>query len=139
MNHSALEECIFYGRPIEPLAFYLPPHSDVHQQEQSPLYSVLPNEIRGLLWEFALADDGMPAPNSGEAHMRIRRDRGDEARVDSACTLLQTCKAVYLETYRLPMLLNGTQTSVTGAPKRHRVTCQSIVSSVICINLWLIF
>ncbi|KAF1971619.1 hypothetical protein BU23DRAFT_600169 [Bimuria novae-zelandiae CBS 107.79] len=98
-RYSKLQEnCCFFGRPIEPLAFYLPSFSDVHQQKQSPLYNVFPKEIRDLVFEYALADNGVPSPTW---------DTGDVATNDAAVALLQTCKAVYLEAYRLPMLLNG--------------------------------
>ena len=102
------EECVFWGRPIEPLAFYLPPFSNVLQQEQSPLYGVLPKEIRDMVWEYALVDDGVLSPDRDNISRRMPGTKADMVKVDSACALLQTCKAVYLETYRLPMLLNGT-------------------------------
>lgn len=107
--NKSQEECCFYGRPIEPLAFYLPPFSDVEQQNQCPLYSVLPKEIRDLVWEYALADDGAPSPDCDNVFRRERGTEANVAKVDVAHALLQTCKAVYLETYRLPMLLNGTR------------------------------
>ena len=106
------EECVFWGRPIEPLAFYLTPFSNVQQQEQSPLYGVLPKEIRDMIWEYALVDDGVPSPDRGNIFRRLAGTKADMVKVDSACALLQTCKAVYLETYRLPMLLNGTYSSL---------------------------
>ncbi|KAJ4292799.1 hypothetical protein N0V90_009462 [Kalmusia sp. IMI 367209] len=105
--NAGIEECCFYGRPTEPLAFILPSFADVHQQKQSPLYAVLPKEIRDLVWEYALADDGAPSADSDNGFRRERGIGAAVAKVDSACALLQTCKAVYLETYRLPMLLNG--------------------------------
>jgi hypothetical protein len=101
------KECCFYGRPIEPLAFYLPSSSKVEQQSQCPLYGVLPKEIRDLVWEYALADDGAPAPDCDNVFRRECGADADVTKVDVACALLQTCKVVYLETYRLPMLLNG--------------------------------
>jgi hypothetical protein len=101
------ENCTFLGRPIEPLAFHLPAFSNVNQQKQCPLYGILPKEIRDLIFEYALADDGVPAPNSENAYRRDHGIASGVAQVDIACALLQTCKAVYLETYRLPLLLNG--------------------------------
>jgi hypothetical protein len=101
------ENCAFLGRPIEPLAFYLPTFSDVNQQKQCPFYGILPKEIRDLIFEYALADDGAPAPNCENAFRRDHSFASGVAQVDIACALLQTCKAVYLEAYRLPLLLNG--------------------------------
>jgi hypothetical protein len=70
---------------------------------------VLPKEIRDLVWEYALTDDGVPAPDCDNVFRRERGTGADIAKADVSCALLQTCKAVYLETYRLPMLLNGKQ------------------------------
>lgn len=111
--HSLSQDtCTFFGRPIEPLAFYLPAFTDVNQQKQCPFYGILPKEIRDLVFEYALSDDGAPMPNSEN---KLRREAGvasDVARIDIACALLQTCKAVYLEAYRLPLLLNGKYASL---------------------------
>lgn len=101
------ERCCFYGRPIEPLAFYLPPYSELQQQNQCPLYGVLPNEIRVLIFEFALADDGALTAGCDNVFRRECGTDADVAKTDVACALLQTCKAVYVEAYRLPMQLNG--------------------------------
>ncbi|PVI02297.1 hypothetical protein DM02DRAFT_670600 [Periconia macrospinosa] len=98
-----IEDCGFYGRPLEPLAFYLPPYSEV-PQKQSQLYTI-PKEIRDLIFEYALTDDGVPSFNCDNVFRRSTK--GTIAKIDCACALLQTCKAVYLEAYRLPMLLNG--------------------------------
>ncbi|KAF2449916.1 hypothetical protein P171DRAFT_428042 [Karstenula rhodostoma CBS 690.94] len=82
----------------------MPTYSDVHQQKQSPLNRI-PKEIRDLIFQYALTDDGVPLPNCDNVFRRGLK--GYIPRVDSACTLLQTCKAVYIEAYRLPMQLNG--------------------------------
>ena len=103
-----LEKCFFYGRPIEPLAFYLPPSSDVQQQWQCPLYGKLPKEARDMVWEYVLTDSRVLFPYGEEVYRRRRASKAGFAKVGNACALLQTCKAVYLETYCLPMLLNGT-------------------------------
>lgn len=104
---QAQEDCAFFGRPIEPLAFYLPPFINVNQQKQCPLYGIVPKEIRDLIYEYAMIDNGSPDPNGENI---LRREKGvapDVAPIDIACSLLQTCRAVYLEAYRLPLLLNG--------------------------------
>jgi hypothetical protein len=90
---------------VEPLAFYLPPFSNVDQQKQSRLYNI-PVEIRNLIFQFAFADDGAPSLNCDNEFRRSTL--GTIPSVTCACAFLQTCKAVYLEAYRLPMLLNGT-------------------------------
>ncbi|KAH6638798.1 hypothetical protein C7974DRAFT_387320 [Boeremia exigua] len=111
------ESCCFYGRPIEPLAFCLPPYWQIKQQTSCPLYSVLPEEIRLLIFQFALTDDDALKLDDN----MFRRESGtdaDVARSDVACALLQTCKAVYLEAYRLPMQLNGYQSyRIYGRPR----------------------
>lgn len=101
------EQCCFYGRPVEPLAFYLPPYSEINQQSQSPLYGVLPKEIRDLVWEYAFADNGILAPDCDNVFRRKCGSDADVDRCDIVRALLRTCKAVYLETYCLPMQLNG--------------------------------
>ncbi|PVH92211.1 hypothetical protein DM02DRAFT_576098 [Periconia macrospinosa] len=101
---ASIEDCQFYGRPIEPLAFYLPPFSSINQQKQSQLYNI-PMEIRNLIFQFAFTDDGAPPFNCDNEFRRSTS--GTIPSVTCACALLQTCKAVYLEAYRLPMLLNG--------------------------------
>lgn len=101
------EGCCFYGRPIEPLAFYLAPCSEVEQQIQAPLYGLLPKEMRQLVWEFALADNNALAPDCDNVFRRECGTVADVARSDVAHALPQTCKAVYLKSYRLPMQLNG--------------------------------
>lgn len=101
------EDCLYYGRPIEPLAFYLSSFSDVNHQLQCPLYGVLPTEVRHLVFEYALVDGGAPLPNNDNIFRRQPANSAHIASMDVACTLLQTCKAIYLEAYRLPMLING--------------------------------
>ncbi|KAF1968326.1 hypothetical protein BU23DRAFT_263928 [Bimuria novae-zelandiae CBS 107.79] len=99
-----VRECSFYGRPIEPLAFYLPSFSNIYQQNQSRLYSI-PKEIHDLIFEYALTEDAALSPIND--HALRRNSKGQVSKVNSAISILQTCKAVYLEAYRLPMLLNG--------------------------------
>ena len=106
-GHRGPEGCRCFGRPIEPLAFYLPPYSEVQQQLQSPLYGVLPIEVRNLVFEFALADDNAIVADKDNI---FRRQFGSDADIPTpgiAHALLQTCKAIYLEAYCLPMQLNG--------------------------------
>ncbi|KAF9728996.1 hypothetical protein PMIN06_005457 [Paraphaeosphaeria minitans] len=116
------ENCAFFGRPIEPLAFYLPAFTNVNQQKQCPFYGILPKEIRDLIFEYALADAGAPAPNSENKFRREPGAASDVADVDIACALLQACKAVYLEAYRLPSLLNGYVSYHEDGPSRHDLT-----------------
>ena len=101
------EDCSFFTLPIEPLAFYLPPFGDVNQQKQCPLYDVLPKEIRDIIFEYVLCDDDAPSHASENSFERDRRTVTDIAKTGDACALLRTCKAVYIEAYRIPMLVNG--------------------------------
>ncbi|KAF2450674.1 hypothetical protein P171DRAFT_468924 [Karstenula rhodostoma CBS 690.94] len=116
------EDCAFFGRPIEPLAFYLPAFTGVNQQKQCPLYGILPKEIRDMVFVYALADNGAPAPNSENKFRGATGVASDVARIDIACTLLQTCRAVYLEAYRLPLLLNGYISYHESGPSRPDLT-----------------
>ncbi|OAG00828.1 uncharacterized protein CC84DRAFT_1262918 [Paraphaeosphaeria sporulosa] len=121
-HSQAQENCAFFGRPIEPLAFYLPAFAYVNQQKQCPFYGILPKEIRDLVFEYALGDNGAPAPNSENNFRREPCVASDIARTDIACALLQTCKAVYLEAYRLPLLLNGYVSYCQNGPSRPDLT-----------------
>lgn len=80
---------------------------------------MLPKEIRDLVWEYAFADNGALSPDCDNVFRRERGTDADVAKSDVACTLLQTCQAVYLETYRLPILLNGKHLLQQSDPKNN--------------------
>ena len=73
-----------------------------HDQEQSPLFSVLPKEIRVLIWQFATApyEDEQHAYETKEYYYRP----GHTARLKTDYNLLLTCRSIWLEANRLPML-----------------------------------
>lgn len=111
------EACPIVTKCKEPLAWSTSP-SGVKDQSESSLYSLIPGEIRDMIFTFALKDttsspiDREPAaPNDPGA----RRDRyfhrggvrtGFFYPSDIAFNLLLTCKAVYLETYQKPLRVN---------------------------------
>ena len=78
--------------------------SEVNRQLQSPLFSILPEEIRVSIWTYALV--AYEDPNQlYPKHLRCNRP-GQAGALRIAKELLLTCKAVYLETYELPVRLN---------------------------------
>ena len=101
-----LPSCTQYsGRdmPISnPLATNIIRKGRLNDQRRSPLFSVLPPEIRNRIFEFACkAYETVPyTPNDWfyrpgyHAHRRI------------SASLLATCKRIYLETFTLPLRLN---------------------------------
>ncbi|KAF2230848.1 hypothetical protein EV356DRAFT_519356 [Viridothelium virens] len=78
--------------------------SEINRQPQSPLFSILPKEIRDYIWAYTLTayeDPKWLYPK----HLRCNRP-GQGGALRIAKELLCTCKVVYLETYNLPILLN---------------------------------
>ena len=74
-------------------------------QVNCPLYTTIPKELRDLIWEFALTDCTSNPPDRGRNQQDPNRSSGLYPS-DIAFSLLQTCRAVYLETYTLPLSLN---------------------------------
>ncbi|KAF2864877.1 hypothetical protein BDV95DRAFT_600257 [Massariosphaeria phaeospora] len=97
------ENCDYVGRSIEPLAFSIP-LALVSRQDACPLFTQLPLEIREMIYTFALADT-TSNPIDWDNPFRTGHT-GDMPKSDIAMCLLQTCRAVYLEAYKLPLLLN---------------------------------
>jgi len=85
-----------------PLSSQIAKKGNIDGQQGSPLFSVLPPEIRNRIFAFAsTAFETMPyTPNDWfyrpgyHAHRRI------------SATLLATCKRIYLEAFTLPLRLN---------------------------------
>lgn len=125
------EACPIVAKCKEPLAWSISP-SEVKDQSNSSLYSLIPAEIRDLIFTFALKDttsypiDREPATPNDPG---IRRDRyfhrggGRKAFFypsNIAFNLLLTCKAVYLETYEKPLRVNSFVITELSEPlKRH--------------------
>ena len=105
--------------PIQnPVATKIIERGRVDEQRGSPLFSVLPPEIRNRVFEFACTTyETIPyTPNDWfyrpgyHAHQRI------------STTLLATCQRIYLETFTLPLRLNEHVfwgTVERGPPKRY--------------------
>jgi hypothetical protein len=101
---------MYFGRKVEPLAFSIALTS-VNRQIHCPLFTLLPAEIREVLYEFAFTDCTSNPPNEDNLHRRHPPSRMPVSRhrplCDIAVHLLRTCKAIYLEAYKLPFLLNS--------------------------------
>ncbi|PVI08374.1 hypothetical protein DM02DRAFT_647743 [Periconia macrospinosa] len=95
------------GLHVSPLAFELNSKT-VHPQYRSPLFGRLPKSIRESIYRYALAGGSSAAPNSHK----------NQALFSSsiAYALLRTCRAVYMETFKLPMLLTTLQFHGPGLP-----------------------
>ena len=89
-------------RCTEPLAWNLDPASAV-AQTACPLFSVIPKEIRDIIFEFALTECPTKHPHQETDRPQLLLTNGLPDRAEN---LLLTCKAVYLETYLLPLILN---------------------------------
>ncbi|SPN98649.1 related to M.genitalium alanine--tRNA ligase [Cephalotrichum gorgonifer] len=74
-------------------------------QNDSALFSVLPAEVRSHIFSFALTDYPDPSPDKRyeKATCYTRPSYFAPRRTDTA--LLQTCRAVYAESWFLPVLL----------------------------------
>lgn len=91
---------------IQPLAFQISSSSSssIDPQLSSPLFSVIPQEIRDQIFEYALT--AYPDPTRPYAGNQRYARPGVAGHPRIATELLGTCKAVYLETYQLPITLN---------------------------------
>jgi hypothetical protein len=75
--------------------------STCHSQQQSPLFSMLPPEIRHQIFTLALKND-LPCPRISLLNMPIRPPRRRPQYSDEL-GLLQTCKLIYYETWAIPL------------------------------------
>ncbi|KAF2115097.1 hypothetical protein BDV96DRAFT_600230 [Lophiotrema nucula] len=111
LNRGKIEKCMFYGRRVEPLAFDLEA-APVMSQDCCPLFALTPREIREMIYEYAFTDCTSNPPDWDNPYRDnpYRREEGDNRvnlpETDIAIGFLQTCRAVYLEAYHLPILLN---------------------------------
>jgi hypothetical protein len=99
--------CNYFGRCVEPLAWSIE-HEPIRNQTQCPLYSILPREIRDLIFEYALTDCNAHSLQSllqRNAHRSMPR-LSKPSTNDIANDLLRTCRSIYLETWTLPLSLN---------------------------------
>ncbi|KAK5735474.1 hypothetical protein LTR17_008172 [Elasticomyces elasticus] len=73
-----------------------------NEQAGSPLFSLLPPEIRDLIWAFATApfEDSNAVFEDTEYYYRP----GHTARLRTDTTLLRTCRRIWLEANAMPML-----------------------------------
>lgn len=100
---GTIKSCRVYRKPVQPLAFDLLGKAKVQLQESSPLFSILPKELRDIIYEYALTDDN----NHPNQDQPFRRAGGYALpKPNIAFNLLLTCRAVYLEAYQLAYILN---------------------------------
>jgi hypothetical protein len=101
--------CSYYGRCVEPLAWNLEQEL-VRYQNQCPLFTTIPKELRDLIFEFALTDGMEQSLESvikrNASYISIRIDNQKPTN-DIAVNLLRTCRSIYLDTWTLPLSLNS--------------------------------
>jgi hypothetical protein len=99
--------CSYYGRCVEPLAWNIE-HEMIGNQTLSPLFITLPKELRDLIFEYALTDSKSYSLESliYRNASRLRIQPHQSSTNDIAVNLLRTCRAIYLETWTLPLSLN---------------------------------
>ncbi|KAF2627692.1 hypothetical protein BU25DRAFT_58486 [Macroventuria anomochaeta] len=100
-------------RCVEPLAWNIDADSVVAQTD-CPLFTTIPKELRDLIYEYALTESthnqsGQVEPSMRSTNLRRRRDHEQSQQRDRAENLLLTCRAIYLETFLLPIRLNPVQ------------------------------
>jgi hypothetical protein len=80
----------------------------IRTQTLSPLFALLPKELRDLVFEYALTDSKMHSIESilqrNASKFGIKSTKSSTS--DIAVPLLRTCRAVYLETWTSPLALN---------------------------------
>ncbi|KAK7187353.1 hypothetical protein PSPO01_06583 [Paraphaeosphaeria sporulosa] len=75
-----------------------------HPQLQSPLFAVLPSEVRNLIFEYAICQRIDPDPHESPPETQIARSRPHHERHPVTHTaLLRTCRLVYTETRTIPL------------------------------------
>ncbi|KAH8705548.1 hypothetical protein BGW36DRAFT_15113 [Talaromyces proteolyticus] len=99
--------------------------SNVDTQQQSPLFKILPAEIRSLIFTYALTDyEDISAPFDRDTYWH-RPGYGALRRTTTE--LLRTCKRIFQETWFLPFALAEYTfylTKGTRAPAKHTTIAQ---------------
>ncbi|KAL1296786.1 hypothetical protein AAFC00_000248 [Neodothiora populina] len=89
---------------VEPLAVQLSKRKDIHSQDQCPLFATIPRELRDLIFEHALSAYAGPSRPERNHEPFVRPGASGPRSI--AVELLLTCRAIYIETYQLPITLN---------------------------------
>ncbi|KAH8169429.1 hypothetical protein LIA77_11555 [Sarocladium implicatum] len=89
-------------------------------QHASPLCTLLPAEIRQLIWEYVLSDFPDPSPESRYSLMTYYTRPSYEAPRKSDIRLLRTCRAIYCETWTLPLTLREHTWWITSQDRHPR-------------------
>lgn len=112
---------------MEPLAWNIE-NEPLMNQAQSPLFQ-LPRELRDLVFEYALTDCKL---DSWENKLRRNESRFKFKPMnllyhDIAIDLLRTCRAVYFETWTLPLSLNPYVIYDLHGPRRSGMSLDRIL------------
>ncbi|CAN9386956.1 unnamed protein product [Alternaria alternata] len=136
-SHLCTAESIHPACPLkksnhEPLAWSIE-SADVLDQSNSPLFTLLPREIRDMIYNYALTDTtsypvDRDRPENSNPFARFDRVSGysqsragiDLYASDIATPLLYTCKAIYLETYATPLRINPYITGELSVQRQKR-------------------
>ncbi|KAF2006779.1 hypothetical protein P154DRAFT_559249 [Amniculicola lignicola CBS 123094] len=107
IEYGNAEKCMYLGRQVEPLAFDLQ-YRPYNPQSHSPLFGLLPTEVREMVYSYAFTDCNASSPDWDNPYRHNIPPGHDQRKpaTDVAINFLQTCRAVYLEAYKLPFLLN---------------------------------
>ncbi|KAF2127911.1 hypothetical protein P153DRAFT_43777 [Dothidotthia symphoricarpi CBS 119687] len=100
--------CSYLGRCVEPLAWLIE-DAPVPHQNNCLLFTALPRELREMIYAYALTGVGRfpTTRHNKSSETWSNRDRNSPIpTTDIAVNLLRTCRAIYLETYTLPLSLN---------------------------------
>jgi hypothetical protein len=136
-SHLCTAESIHPACPLkksnhEPLAWSIE-STDVLDQSNTPLFTLLPREIRDMIYTYALTDttsypvdrDRPANPNPFARFDRVSGYSQSRAGIDLyasdiAIPLLYTCKAIYLETYATPLRINPYITGELSVQRQKR-------------------
>nr|POE75169.1 hypothetical protein CFP56_63404 [Quercus suber]POE94752.1 hypothetical protein CFP56_16989 [Quercus suber] len=72
------------------------------QQERSPLFALLPRELRNMIWAYATAPFEDPSRRFEATACYFRPDH--TASLKTTTALLSTCRRIWLESHAMPML-----------------------------------
>ncbi|KAF2819582.1 hypothetical protein CC86DRAFT_375069 [Ophiobolus disseminans] len=90
------------ARAIRRTLASLPP-SSCHPQPQSPLFPALPSELRIIIYTHTLRQTRNYSQPIGIHSLSPRHGHGHTHHTRTCTTLLQTCRRIYSEAWRIPM------------------------------------
>lgn len=117
----------------QPLALKMLESGHINQQEMSPIFAKLPKELREIVFEYALLAFADSHRLYSKTELFSRPEVTGYRRI--AVELLLTCKAVYVETYQLPITLNPV-IAYFGGPERIPPHARHGLQDLSKLNLW---